>query len=86
LEERRDYYPGALSHGQKQKLALAAVLALGTNYLILDEPTTGLDLRSRAELGRLLKRLQEEKGVGALIASHEEDFISQYADRELIMT
>ncbi|MCL1829709.1 MAG: energy-coupling factor ABC transporter ATP-binding protein, partial [Oscillospiraceae bacterium] len=44
LSAYRDVYPGKLSLGEKQRLALAAVLILGTDYLILDEPTTGLDV------------------------------------------
>lgn len=86
LTSHRDDYPGQLSHGEKQRLALAAVLALGTDYLVLDEPTTGLDVYRRRELGDILRRLKQEQGCGIVIASHEADFIARYADRELVMT
>jgi energy-coupling factor transport system ATP-binding protein len=86
LSRYRDDYPGILSLGEKQRLALAAVLSLGTDYLILDEPTTGLDVYWRGELGSTLRKLQRDTGCGIVIVSHEIDFISRYADRELVMT
>jgi len=81
----RDSYPGKLSHGEKQRLALAAVLALGTDYLVLDEPTTGLDVRRQRELGELLVDLRRSLNCGIILVSHEADFINRFADRELVM-
>ena len=86
LTRYRDIYPGKLSLGEKQRLVLAAVLALGTDYLVLDEPTTGLDIRRRDELGELLLRLKLEKNCGVVVASHDAAFISKYADGELVMS
>ena len=85
LSSYRDSYPGKLSHGEKQRLALAAVLALGTGYLVLDEPTTGLDVRRQRELGGMLRKLRQESGCGIILVSHEADFIANFADRELVM-
>ena len=85
LTRYRDIYPGKLSLGEKQRLVLAAVLALGTDYLVLDEPTTGLDMRHRRELGETLANLRQELGCGIIFVSHEVDFITRYADRELVM-
>ena len=85
LSSYRDIFPGKLSHGEKQRLALAAVLALGTDYLVLDEPTTGLDVSRRGELGRILQDLRDKHGCGIIVASHDEGFISRYADSELVM-
>ena len=82
----REIYPGKLSLGEKQRLALAAVLALGTNYLVLDEPTTGLDANRRDELGEMLIKLRKEFNCGVIFVSHEAGFITRYADRELVMT
>ena len=81
----RDAYPGKLSHGEKQRLALAAVLALNTDYLVLDEPTTGLDVRRQRELGELLLDLRREFSCGIMFVSHETEFAARYADRELTM-
>ena len=78
-------YPGKLSLGEKQRLALAAVLALGTNYLILDEPTTGLDGRRMKEFGDMMIKLRQEFDCGIVFVSHETDFIASYADRELVI-
>jgi energy-coupling factor transport system ATP-binding protein len=85
LAAHREDYPGKLSQGEKQRLALAAVLALGTDYLVLDEPTNGLDMLRRRELGDMLLGLRREEGCGIVLVSHEADFIARYADRELVM-
>ncbi|MCL1827873.1 MAG: energy-coupling factor ABC transporter ATP-binding protein [Oscillospiraceae bacterium] len=85
LASYRDDYPGKLSFGEKQRLALAAVLALGTDYLVLDEPTAGLDVYRRRELGDMLKNLRRDTDCGVVFVSHEADFIARTADRELVM-
>ena len=85
LMSYRDTYPGKLSHGEKQRLALAAVLALSADYLVLDEPTTGLDIRRQRELGELLLDLRREFNCGVIFVSHETDFTMRFADRELVM-
>jgi len=85
LTAYRDVFPGNLSLGEKQRLALAAVLALGTDYLVLDEPTAGLDIRARKELGGSLEKLRREFNCGIVFVSHEADFIARFADRELVM-
>ena len=85
LAQYSDTYPGKLSLGEKQRLALAAVLALGTDYLVLDEPTSGLDTRRRKELGNILTDLRSKLNCGVILVSHESGFISRYADRELVM-
>jgi len=85
LSRYRETYPGKLSLGEKQRLALAAVLALGTDYLALDEPTAGLDVYRRLQLGDMLLKLKRELNCGIIIVSHERGFIADYADRELVM-
>ena len=85
LSQYRETYPGKLSLGEKQRLALAAVLALGTDYLALDEPTAGLDIYRRRQLGDLLLKLKRELNCGIVLVSHERAFIADYADRELVM-
>ncbi len=85
LLELSQQLPATLSHGQKQRLMLAAVLALRPPYLVLDEPTTGLDLVRRRELGERLKRLAHEDGCGIVLVSHERRFVSRYADEELAL-
>lgn len=83
LSGREQAHPLQLSLGEKQRLAFAAVLALGAPYLLLDEPTGGLDVRGRRQLGALLRQLAAERGAGVVIISHEADFIRRYADGEV---
>lgn len=84
LRHLTDAFPGTLSQGEKQRVVLAAVLALGTRYVLLDEPTASLDLRARDELGRLLNELRDA-GRGVIFISHERAFVENCADRELVM-
>ena len=85
LQEERASYPLSLSGGQRRRLALCAVLALGTAFIVLDEPTTGLDLPGRTQLGGDLRHLAEQNGCGIVLVSHERDFIRRYTDREVEM-
>lgn len=71
LWERRSWQSHALSAGQKQRLALAAVLACRPRYLLLDEPTSMLDPAARAELLHLLQELKSE--VGILLITHRSE-------------
>ena len=86
LSQYKGTFPGKLSLGEKQRLALAAVLALGTDYIVLDEPTTGLDVRRQRDLGEILSNLRRELNCGVILVSHEAEFVSRYTDRELVMT
>ncbi|NLG65929.1 MAG: ATP-binding cassette domain-containing protein [Actinobacteria bacterium] len=85
LEEREDDFPLSLSHGEKQRLMLAAVLALRPAYIVLDEPTTGLDVVRRRALGVSLRQIAESNGCGVIVVSHERAFVSRYADAEISM-
>lgn len=82
LEHLADARTHQLSLGEKQRLALACVLSLGASRLVLDEPTGGLDLRSRRILGQLLRELADD-GCGVVMISHEKDFIRRWADAEV---
>lgn len=85
LRELEESFPGTLSFGEKQRTALAAVLAMGTDYLVLDEPTAGLDVKGRRELADMLTGLAGEKNCGILFVSHERDFITRCAAREVVL-
>lgn len=76
--------PFHLSGGEKRKVAIASVLAASPDYLVLDEPTAGLDSFSRRELIRLLSRLKDE-GVGILLVTHDLDAALQMSDQILIL-
>lgn len=70
-----------LSGGQKRRVALAGVLAMGPDYLIMDEPTAGLDPQGKRELLEIIERLNKEAGITIVIVSHNAEEISEYADR-----
>jgi len=70
-----------LSKGEKQRLALAAVLDAGAGYLILDEPTTGLDDGNKQILTDLLAKLREVDNIGMAIISHDSAFTRSLAER-----
>jgi len=73
LENQRHHAPHLLSGGQKQKVALASVLAMLPDYLILDEPTSMLDPASRWELMEHLRALNTQKGMTIILSSHNPD-------------
>ncbi len=77
-------FPGTLSGGEKQRVVLAAVLAMGTRYVLLDEPTSSIDMKTREALGGLLRDIAAE-GRGVLLISHERAFIDRFAQRELVL-
>ncbi len=76
-----DAAPLSLSGGQKRRVAIAGVLAMGPEYLVLDEPTAGLDPVSAKELLDMLKHLQIEQKITIVMVSHSMEEVSEYADR-----
>ncbi|MGE5449755.1 MAG: ABC transporter ATP-binding protein [Methanomassiliicoccales archaeon] len=72
--------PRDLSRGEQQKAALACVLLPKPAVLLLDEPTQGLDLQFKQELGRTMTVLQQE-GISTLMITHDVEFVADYADR-----
>ena len=67
-----------LSRGEKQRLAIVAMLVTKPGFLVLDEPTTGLDARRKGILGAMLRQLLEQN-VGILLISHDTAFVEEYA-------
>lgn len=84
LDHLAKEFPFNLSQGEKQRLALAAIFINEPRFLILDEPTTGLDIERKKKLSNILKTLKE-KGVGIVAISHDEAFIQQHATRVIEM-
>lgn len=80
LEHLRKSCPLLLSQGEKQRLAIATIISNKPEYLILDEPTTGLDIKRKNILIDLLKELKQ-KGIGMTIISHDNFFIEQLSQR-----
>ncbi len=84
-EEQFAQSPFALSGGQKRRVAIAGILAMEPDVLILDEPTAGLDPEGRREILELLKKLNREQGLTILLVSHSMEDIAAYADRVLVL-
>ena len=81
MADRKNDFPFRMSHGEKQRLVLAAVLAMKPEYLILDEPTASLDTKRRQVLGQLISSLD----CGVMVISHDDGFISRYCDEKVEM-
>ena len=82
-----DFYqsPFDLSGGEKRRVAIAGVLAMKPDMLILDEPTAGLDPKGRTEILELISRLHTEENITIVLVSHSMDDVARYADRILVM-
>ena len=83
--ELADQSPFALSGGQKRRVAIAGVIAMRPDVLVLDEPTAGLDPAGRDEIFELVRNYHAQSGATILIVSHSMEDISQIADRLLVM-
>lgn len=77
--------PFALSGGQKRRVAIAGVIAMRPDVLVLDEPTAGLDPAGRDEILDLIRGYHRESGATVLIVSHSMEDIAKLADRLLVM-
>lgn len=77
--------PFELSGGQKRRAAIAGVLAMKPEVLILDEPTAGLDPRGRDEILGMIKGLHEKTGNTVILVSHSMEDVAKYVDRILVM-
>ena len=77
--------PFELSGGQKRRVAIAGVLAMHPDVLILDEPTAGLDPKGRDEILDQVSALQAQRGLTVILVSHSMEDVAKYADRLIVM-
>lgn len=77
--------PFDLSGGQKRRVAIAGVLAMKPEVLILDEPTAGLDPKGRDEILDLIAKLHRENGITVILVSHSMEDVAKYAKRLIVM-
>ena len=86
LDENLYYQsPFDLSGGQKRRVAIAGVLAMKPEVLILDEPTAGLDPKGRDDILDCLKYLREETGITVILVSLSMEDVAKYVDRIMVM-
>ncbi len=86
LEDEYFYQsPFDLSGGQKRRVAIAGVLAMKPEVLILDEPTAGLDPKGRSEILELISSLRKKTGMTIVLVSHSMDDVAEYVNRIVVM-
>ena len=81
-----DEEPFSLSRGERQKVALASILAVEPLTLILDEPTTGLDYRECCRIMDMIRRMNEEKNVTVIMVCHDMEVVLDYARRAIVIS
>ncbi len=84
-DEILDRSPFSISGGQMRKAAIAGILASNPNILILDEPTVGLDPKSKLELMELLQNIQTKTHKTIIMVSHDMNVVAQYAKRVIVL-
>lgn len=84
-DEFKERSPFELSGGQMRRVAIAGVLAMAPEILILDEPTAGLDPQSRRELLAYLRSIQQERAITLIIVSHSMDEVAAFVQRIIVM-
>lgn len=84
-EELLDASPFELSGGQKRRVAIAGILAMKPEVLVLDEPTAGLDPRGRDEILDQIAKLHKESNITIILVTHSMEDVANYVDRILVM-
>ena len=84
-DELLDASPFELSGGQKRRVAIAGVLAMKPEVLILDEPTAGLDPKGRDEILDQIARIHEVSGITVILVSHSMEDVAKYVERLIVM-
>ena len=84
LERYLNTYPRDLSVGERERVALASILALQPGVLALDEPTRGLDYGEKEKLSGILNEMSEG-GTACIVATHDVEFVTGYANRVIIL-
>jgi energy-coupling factor transporter ATP-binding protein EcfA2 len=86
LQNYKNHGTFNLGLGERKRLALAATLATQPKILLVDEPTTGQDLKLKIEIMELLKRLNEQTNITIIFVSHDMEIVAKYAKRSIIMS
>lgn len=84
-EDLLDASPFDLSGGQKRRVAIAGVLAMRPEILVLDEPAAGLDPIGRREILSLIAKIRKERGITVILVSHSMDDVAEFVERLIVM-
>lgn len=84
-EDIFETHPYFLSKGLRQRVAIASILAMRPNTIIVDEPTTGQDMRQSVEVMNFLKRLWADEGHSIIIITHEMRIVADYTERTVVL-
>ncbi|MDE6635841.1 MAG: ATP-binding cassette domain-containing protein, partial [Lachnospiraceae bacterium] len=84
-DELLDVSPLELSGGEKRRVAIAGILAMKPEVLILDEPTAGLDPKGKDEILELIYSLNRDRHITVILVSHNMEDVAKYADRVVVM-
>ncbi len=82
---RVDDYPHQFSGGMRQRVVIAMALAVDPDLVIADEPTTALDVTVEAQILKLLRSIQQERGIGLILITHSMGVVAEIADRVIVM-
>ena len=85
IEDLKDRAPYELSGGQQQRAALASVLAMKPEVMVLDEPTSFLDPKSSLEILRVVAKLNKELGITVVLVEHRLDLATRYSNRIVVL-
>jgi energy-coupling factor transporter ATP-binding protein EcfA2 len=85
MSEFRNRSPFHLSAGQKQRTAIAAILAMTPRILVLDEPTASLDPLGKTEVFRVVRELRQRQGMTIIMVSQESEHIAEFSDRVIVL-
>ena len=77
--------PHHLSGGQKKRVAIAGILAMKPEIIVLDEPTTGLDPRGVKQIMNILYKLNQDEDISIIISSHDVEMVTQFADKIFVV-
>jgi energy-coupling factor transporter ATPase len=84
LGEKRDQHPFSLGKGERQKVAVASILAIAPPVMVIDEPTTGLDWRGAVRMMELIRSLHEQ-GHTIIMITHSMKIVAEYAERVVLL-
>lgn len=84
LEDKQDRYPFTLGKGERQRLAIASVIAMGSPILVVDEPTTGLDTNGIVQIMNLITEWNQ-RGHTVIVVTHDINMVAKYVPQTMVM-